>query len=327
MRSPEHRVDGLRALAVVVGGQQPSPNAELVVARDVALAAELLALRGLIAVDRTPGRPGFSLTRLGQAFMRPQARPAIPALSSALALTTALSGCAHLMTPAAPPLANASSLQDLRQRTPSRIEQVVDPYNGYSYFARCTDCAKPTPKTLASQPNATANADITRFIAPDILARAQGAEGSANPAQGKQLLQSPDSPATAFVERRYVVYFKFAEGGVDPVAQLALQKIASQLTGAKSILIVGSTDSAGTAASNQRLADRRAKSVSAVLAKAGVPGSGIETKAEPNRAGSVTTGAALVGKAVSPSPAALARHAEIVALVPAAEARVAALSR
>jgi hypothetical protein len=139
--------------------------------------------------------------------------------------------------------------------------------------------------------------------------------------------QSAESPSATFVERRYVVYFRFAEAGVNPVAQVALQKIASQLTGAKSILIVGSTDSTGSMATNQRLADRRAQAVSAVLSKAGVPGSTIATKADPNRAGGAAADATAVGKVASSSPAAMARHAEIVALVPVSDARVASLSR
>ena len=54
--SPAHRIDGLRMLATKVAGIQPSLNAEIDVARDVALTAELLALRGLITIDRVPAR-------------------------------------------------------------------------------------------------------------------------------------------------------------------------------------------------------------------------------------------------------------------------------
>lgn len=325
--SSGHRIEGLRLLATKVAGMQPSPNAEIDVARDVALAAELLALRGLITIDRTPARAAFTLTVLGRAYMRPQAKPAATSLSSAVALTTALSGCTTILSPAATPVSSVPSLEELRQRAPSRIEQVVDPYQGHTYFARCTDCATPTPKTLATAPSATAASDITQFIPPDVLARARAAEsGSASvPVQRKQMSQASEASPT-FVERRYVVYFKFAEGGVDPAAQLALQRIASQLTGAKSILIVGSTDSTGTAASNQRLAERRAKSVSAALAKAGVTRASVETSAQPNRSGPAAD-AVLLGRAASPTPAGLARHAEIVALVPVADARVASLAK
>jgi outer membrane protein OmpA-like peptidoglycan-associated protein len=325
--SPAYRVDGLRTLATKVAGVQPSPNAEIEVDRDVAVAAELLALRGLITIDRAPARAAFSLTSLGRAYMRPQAKPAATTLSSAVALTTALSGCTTILAPASTSTSTAPSLDELRQRAPSRIEQVVDPYQGHTYFARCTDCATPTPKTLATTPSVTAPSDITQFIAPDVLARARAAEGSTSvPAQRKQMSQSADDFPT-FVERRYVVYFKFADGGVDPAAQLALQRIASQLTGAKSILIVGSTDATGTVASNQRLAERRAKSVSAALAKVGVAGSSIETRAQPNRSSGPPRDAVLLGRAAPPTPAALARHAEIVALVSAEAARVASLSK
>jgi hypothetical protein len=151
-RSPAHRVHGLRALALAVAGQQPSPNAEIDIAREIAIAAELLALRGLISIDRARGQAAFSLTQLGQAFMRPpRAKAAAPALAGAVALTTALTGCASIIAPAAPPSAAAPSLHDLRQLAPARIEQVVDPYSGLAYFARCSDCATPTRKTLASE--------------------------------------------------------------------------------------------------------------------------------------------------------------------------------
>jgi outer membrane protein OmpA-like peptidoglycan-associated protein len=325
VRSPGHRVEGLRALAAAVAGPQPSPNADIDVAREVALAAELLALRGFITIDRAPVR--FSLTPLGRAFMCPRTKAAVPALSSAVVLTTALSGCANLLAPATPPSTTAPSLQDVRQRAPSRIEQLVDPYQGHTYFARCSECATPTPKTLATGPDATAASDMTRFIAPDVLARARAAESGAvvSPVQRTQMSQTSELAPT-FVERRYVVYFKFAEGGVDPAAQLALQRIAGQLTGAKSILIVGSTDSTGSAASNQRLAERRAKSVSVALAKAGAAHSSVEARAQPNRSGPAPD-ALVLGRAASPTPAGLARHAEILALVPIDDARVASLSK
>ena len=324
--SPAYRVDGLRTLATKVAGMQPSPNAEIEVTRDVAVAAELLALRGLITIDRASACAAFSLTPLGRAYMRPGAKPAVATLSSAVALTTALSSCAFL-APASTSTSTAPSLDELRQRAPSRIEQVVDPYQGHTYFARCTDCATPTPKTLATPPSATAAADITQFMPPDVLARARAAEASTSaPVQRMQMSQSSDSSPT-FVERRYVVYFKFADDGVDPSAQLALQRIASQLTGAKSILIVGSTDSTGTVASNQRLAERRAKSVAATLAKVGVAGSSIDTRAQPNRASGPPMDAVLLGRAAPPTPAALARHAEVVALVPVQSARIASLAK
>jgi hypothetical protein len=168
---------------------------------------------------------------------------------------------------------------------------------------------------------------MTRFIAPDVLARARAAESGAvvSPVQRTQMSQTSELAPT-FVERRYVVYFKFAEGGVDPAAQLALQRIAGQLTGAKSILIVGSTDSTGSAASNQRLAERRAKSVSVALAKAGAAHSSVEARAQPNRSGPAPD-ALVLGRAASPTPAGLARHAEILALVPVDDARVASLSK
>ena len=326
--SPAHRVDGLAALATKVAGMQPSPNAEIDVARDVALAAELLALRKLITIDRTPARAVFSLTALGRAYLRPQSRTPATALTGAVALTTALSSCTTILAPAATSTSTAPSLEELRQRAPSRIEQVVDPYQGHTYFARCTDCATPTPKTAATAPSATLTAKITQFMSPDVLARARVAEAGSTsvPGQRKQTSQPSESSPT-LVERRYVIYFKFAEGGVDPAAQLALQRIASQLTGAKSILIVGSTDPTGAAAANQRLAERRAKSVSAALAKAGVAGSSIETRAQPNRASGAPTEAVLLGRAASPTPAALARHAEIVVRVPADDARVVSLSK
>ncbi|HQR19527.1 MAG TPA: OmpA family protein [Burkholderiaceae bacterium] len=325
--SPAHRIEGLRTLATKVAGTQPSPNAELAAARDVALAAELLALRGLITIDRAPARAAFTLTDLGRNYMRPRAKPAATSLSSAVALTTALSGCTTILSPSATPVSTAPSLEELRQRAPSRIEQVVDPYYGHTYFARCTDCSTPTPKTLATAPTATAGSDITRFMPPDVLARARGAEGGGTsvPFQRRQMSDAFGGSPT-FVERRYVVYFKFADGGVDPAAQLALQRIASQLTGAKSILIVGSTDPTGATASNQRLAEQRAKSVSAALAKAGVARAGVETSAQPNRSSGPSTDAVLLGRAAATTPGALARHAEIIALVPADGARVASLS-
>jgi len=305
---------------------QPSPNAEIEVTRDVAVAAELLALRGLISIDRASARAAFCLTPLGRAYMRPRVKPAVMTWSSAVALTTALSGCTTILASASTSTSTAPSLDELRRRAPSRIEQVVDPYQGHTYFVRCTDCATPTPKTLAAPPSATAAADITQFMPPEVLARARAAEASTStPVERMQMSKSSDSSPT-FVERRYVVYFKFADGGVDPSAQLALQRIASQLTGAKSILIVGSTDPTGTVASNQRLAERRAKSVAATLAKVGVAGSSIDTRAQPNRASGPPM-AVLLGRAAPPTPAALARHAEVVALVPVQSARITSLAK
>jgi len=328
LASPDCRIEGLRALAYAIEGPQASPNADIEVARDVALAAELLALQGLVRIQRTPARATFELTALGRSILAlDSARSARPPVTSAVALSVALAGCASMLGNTAPPVANLPSLHELRRQPAPRIEQVLDAQQGNRYFAQCFNCSSPTPKTLSSAPVAASSAaiDITRFMPVDVLARAQPA-AVASPviptadvpraATGALQPELPRAPSTTFVERRYVVYFRFGDSGVDPAAQLALQRIASQLAGAKSIVVVGSTDSVGATEFNKKLADQRARSVATVLTRSIAPQQRIDTKATPYRLSETVSQATVLGGVAPSSPAATARHAEIVALVP-----------
>ena len=199
-----------------------------------------LALRGLVAIDRASACAAFSLTPLGPAYRRPGAKPAVATLFSAVALTTALSSCA-ILAPASTSTSTAPSLDELRQRAPSRIEQVATHTRATPISRAARTARRPPPRRWRRRPPRRPPRTSPSSFPPDVLARARSAEASTSvPVQRMQRSQSSDSSPT-FVERRYAVYFKFADDGVDPSAQLALQRIASQLTGAKSILIVGST--------------------------------------------------------------------------------------
>ena len=86
-----------------------------------------------------------------------------------------------------------------------------------------------------------------------------------------------DAKPVAQPEKRLVissdVLFDFDKATIKPQFKPELNKIAAELarSGARTVIVVGHTDSVGTDAYNQRLSERRAKAVATYLADAGVP--------------------------------------------------------
>jgi len=302
-RSRHRRIDGFQRLVAAAVGCQPSPNAEIVAAQDVAIGCELLALQGRLHIERAAGRPTFRLS--AGAAQRVTVPPAAaPVVAGAVAVSV-LSGCSTVVPPPAPP-STAPSITALRAMTPVRVEQVRDAAHTEPYFAVCETCAQPTPKTRA-RVAATAGRENLRFMPPEIIAAAQ------------QLGADPPTPSAvpspSYVERRYVIYFAFGSSSVDGRAQVELARVASQLAGAKSLLITGSTDAVGSTAVNERLAQQRAAQVAQVLRKAGWPADRLREESYVNRHPPKLDGAVALGSPAR-TLAAAARHVEIVALVP-----------
>ena len=313
-------------LAMKVAGMQASPNADLQVAREIALNAELLQLAGAIVIHRRDGRASFELTAIGRNSLPKRLLDlhgsGLRASGSILAISTALCSCTSIFSSRTAPQA-LPSINDVRQLQSVKIEQVTDGYRGHTYFAACTDCLAPTPKTLATD-NQTS--PITQFMPPELLERARElATPRSSPAASPSIdsgnvpkLERTSSPENVqnFVERRYVVFFRFGHHAVDPLAQLELARVATHLSAAQSVVVVGSTDSIGPAAVNDQLALRRARAVFAVLKAAGVSEARTDVKAIPNRSLHGITAASVIGPALPATVSARARHAEIVARVP-----------
>ncbi|WP_375737933.1 OmpA family protein [Pseudomonas boanensis] len=76
------------------------------------------------------------------------------------------------------------------------------------------------------------------------------------------------------------VLFAFDSAELTPAAQSALAEVAGRLSGASmvSVKVVGHTDSVGSEDYNQRLSERRAKSVAGYLASQGVPRDKLSTE-------------------------------------------------
>jgi len=306
-RSRHRRIDGFQRLVSAAVGCPPSPNAEIAAAQDVAIGCELLALQGRLQIERAAGRPTFRLS--AGAAQRVTVPPAVaPVVAGAVAVSV-LGGCSTVMLPPAPP-STAPSITALRAMTPIRVEQVRDAAHSEPYFAVCEACAQPTPKTRL-RVAATAGGENLRFMPPEIIAAAQQL-AAADPPKRASVTPSP-----SYIERRYVIYFAFGSSSVDGRAQVELARVVSQLAGAKSVLITGSTDAVGTTAVNQRLAQQRAAQVAQALRQAGWPADRLRQEAYVNRPAAKVDGTVALGSPAR-TLAAAARHVEIVALVPSA---------
>ena len=133
-------------------------------------------------------------------------------------------------------------------------------------------------------------------------------------------MSSPSATQVSFIERRYLVFFRFGQHTVDSASQLDLARVARHLVNASSVTVVGSTDAIGPTNVNQQLAARRARAIIKTLQAAGLPDSVTVEKALPNRIGGDLSASAVLGSSSPSTVTARARHAEIIARVPAAEA-------
>ena len=117
-------------------------------------------------------------------------------------------------------------------------------------------------------------------------------------------------PATATAQRtepgRYWVFFAHNRASLQPDAEQVVAEAAQSFlrTGSTRISLVGSADSTGTAAYNQKLSERRAETVRAELVRLGVPAETITVRAEGENAPIVPTprGVAEASAATATSP-------------------------
>ena len=85
----------------------------------------------------------------------------------------------------------------------------------------------------------------------------------------------PPPPPPAYEARQFIVYFEFDKSDLTTDAQAVVQAAAdyAKAGNAARIVVVGHTDTSGSAAYNIRLSERRAKTVADALAGLGVDGS------------------------------------------------------
>ena len=82
----------------------------------------------------------------------------------------------------------------------------------------------------------------------------------------------PPPPPPAYEAKQFIVYFPFDQYVLTPEAQTVVQEAATYATSgnATRVIVVGHTDSSGSAAYNVRLSERRAKAVADALVGLGV---------------------------------------------------------
>jgi OOP family OmpA-OmpF porin len=88
-------------------------------------------------------------------------------------------------------------------------------------------------------------------------------------------------PAPPAAVREYRVYFEFDRSNLTPEAQQIIRQAADEVrrSGNARLLVVGKADRSGTDQYNQRLSDRRARTVVDALERAGVPRDRITARA------------------------------------------------
>ncbi|WP_430397783.1 OmpA family protein [Ferrovibrio sp.] len=99
------------------------------------------------------------------------------------------------------------------------------------------------------------------------------------PAPAPAVQAPPPPPPPARLPETYVVFFAFDKSDISPVASQVLDRAIADFraTGSTRVVIEGHTDRSGKDAYNQRLSERRAKSVADYLTAKGVAGSAIQT--------------------------------------------------
>lgn len=102
----------------------------------------------------------------------------------------------------------------------------------------------------------------------------------------------PPPPAPTYEAREFIVYFEFDKSDLTSDAQAVVQAAAdyAKAGGAARVVVVGHTDTSGSAAYNIRLSERRAKTVADALAGLGVDGSKLAVDWKGESAPAVATG-------------------------------------
>ncbi|MBP7065673.1 OmpA family protein, partial [Ferrovibrio sp.] len=95
------------------------------------------------------------------------------------------------------------------------------------------------------------------------------------------VVQPPPPPPPARLPETYVVFFAFDKSDISPVAAQVLDRAIAdyRATGSTRIVIEGHTDRSGKDVYNQKLSERRAKSVADYLTAKGIGGAAIQTAA------------------------------------------------
>lgn len=123
-----------------------------------------------------------------------------------------------------------------------RIEQV--PMNGGGSYARCTDCAKPTPKTL---PGGGERLTAAKQLMP----------GPADVVPAPPVQPKAKAPRTVTV----TLTFDLNSARLTAAAQAELQAVAPIVHQAQQLRVTGFTDDLGSQKLNQKLSDARALTV------------------------------------------------------------------
>ena len=119
----------------------------------------------------------------------------------------------------------------------------------------------------------TASTLILATIAAGSPALADSAPQPPAPAPSPQPQPAPPNRLAPPPVGPFIVFFESNKSDIDPVAAAILDNVAAAYRSADSmqLMLAGNSDTSGTAARNQRLAQRRAENVKAYLAGRGVP--------------------------------------------------------
>lgn len=169
------------------------------------------------------------------------------ALPGAILVALNVAGCA---TPTPPvPVSAPRPLESIEQRT--RLD-------GATYYASCTDCAKPTPKL---RPNLA-------VVVPRPAPLAMPATSEVPPVPERAVQAAAAASAPEVVSTRTVrATLYFGSGQATPEADSAsrLQQLKPVLERASHVVVTGYTDNRGSARRNRRLAGDRASTVAQQL--------------------------------------------------------------
>jgi outer membrane protein OmpA-like peptidoglycan-associated protein len=147
---------------------------------------------------------------------------------------------------------------------------VAVPGEAHAFYAFCSECAGPTPKTPFSQQDEP----ITKTATAAKGTTADGHDRASDNTRSNDDAPSAEAPFTA--------HFAFDAEHLSADDQRALRRLRPGLTG-KRLRITGYTDNVGPQDYNDRLALRRARSVKAFLVAQGLNADHIEVRGHGKR--------------------------------------------
>ena len=257
---------GMKILSERAAGRQLKNHADLRVMMGYLHASKEMIDEGYVLCKRHGSSVRMSITRKGRAAIGAEAC-AWHGTVAWVPITAALMvGCSQMVR------------EEQMQETGGvgfvgmPVAQVYDKETGAGFFAFCSPCPTPTPKTLQLN-----NEPVVRSMPRQPDGQMQRVDANVNPSLSAQSVNANESDDASLQSKKYrLIGFPKAVAKINQAGKRSLSEMMPGAKKAERILIKGRTDSTGTPAGNKALALARAEAVKAVFVRNGIDPKKIE---------------------------------------------------